>query len=458
MPNSLHVIWAQLRLIYGWKDEKRKGRSISLISTLLTSFYNVFITGIFYTGFLSMYEISLVGVGIITFISPLANCFSIFSPMVLERIQKRKWLLAGAKIYYYFMIIIATNLMPLLVTDPGQRVVWFCLLQFLATAVYAVFSAGFTPWFYHFYPQDPAQRVAYLSYNQVFSSILSSCILLLSGGLAVAVKSSGHQDALILGMRYFAFALVLLDVFFQVQAKEYPYPLLTSHVHLREVFRLSFAHPKYMRCLLVMFAWNYIGALNSGTWNYYLLNTVGFSYGMINLSSVFCIVMLLLFTPFWRKVLGRMGWIRTFGLCVLIWVPSEVYFFFLTPITKWMYLPGVLFQNFLSVGMNLSYSNIFYLNLPEKNATTHTCFQVVFCNLFSFLGMMTSTFWCSIFGEDTVVYFGKIPTTAVQYSTLARAVTMLILGIVLIRHWQALTPENETALLLNQKHKHVRGV
>ncbi len=169
------------------------------------------------------------------------------------------------------MIIIATNLMPLLVTDPGQRVVWFCLLQFLATAVYAVFSAGFTPWFYHFYPQDPAQRVAYLSYNQVFSSILSSCILLLSGGLAVAVKSSGHQDALI-------------------------------------------------------------------------------------------------------------------------------------------------------------------------------------------LGMMTGTFWCSILGEDTVVYFGKIPTTAVQYSTLARAVTMLILGIVLIRHWQALTPEDETALLLNQKHKHVRGV
>ena len=82
MPNSLNAIWSQLRLIYGWKDEKRKGRSISLISTLLTSFYNVFITGSFYTGFLCMYEISLVGVGIITFISPLANCFSIFSDCV----------------------------------------------------------------------------------------------------------------------------------------------------------------------------------------------------------------------------------------------------------------------------------------------------------------------------------------------------------------------------------------
>lgn len=172
---------------------------------------------------------------------------------------------------------------------------------------------------------------------------------------------------------------------------------------------------------------------------------------MINLSSVFCIVMLLLFTPFWRKVLGRLGWIRTFGLCVLIWMPSEIYFFFLTPITKWMYLPGVLFQNFLSVGMNLSYSNIFYLNLPEKNATTHTCFQVVFCNLFSFLGMMTSTFWCSFFGEETVVYWGSIPTTAVQYSTLARAVGMAILGFILFRHWKAFTPEDEIKMLQNAK-------
>ncbi len=269
MFHSMKIVQNQLRQIYGWQDEKCKGRSISLISALLTSVYNVFITGIFYTGFLSMYEINLVGIGIITFISPLANCFSLFSPMVLERIQKRKWLLAGAKIYYYFMIIIATNLMPLIVTDADQRVLWFCLLQFLATSVYAIFSAGFTPWFYQFYPQDPSQKIAYLSYNQIFSSIVSSCVLLLSGGLSAAVRSSDHQNTLILGMRYLAFLLVLLDVFFQVQAKEYPYPLLTSHVHLREIFQLSLRHPKYMRCLLIMFAWSYIGALNSGTWNYF---------------------------------------------------------------------------------------------------------------------------------------------------------------------------------------------
>ena len=65
----------ELRQIYGWHDDQRKGRTISLISSLLTSVYNVFITGVFHTGFLSMYDIDLVGVGIISFIPPLANCF-----------------------------------------------------------------------------------------------------------------------------------------------------------------------------------------------------------------------------------------------------------------------------------------------------------------------------------------------------------------------------------------------
>ena len=78
-----------------------------------------------------MYEISLVGVGISRFPSARWPTVFPFSRHGIETgFRSGKWLLAGAKIYYYFMIIIATNLMPLLVTDPGQRVVWFCLLQF----------------------------------------------------------------------------------------------------------------------------------------------------------------------------------------------------------------------------------------------------------------------------------------------------------------------------------------
>lgn len=95
--------------IYNLKDDHAKGRLISLGSSLITSMYNVFITGIFYTGFLSMYDISITGVGIISFIPYIASCVSVFSGMLLERIRNRKpWLLAS-KIVFYALYILATT-------------------------------------------------------------------------------------------------------------------------------------------------------------------------------------------------------------------------------------------------------------------------------------------------------------------------------------------------------------
>ena len=63
--------------IYSTKDDEAKGRLITLGSNLAASFYNVFITGIFYTGFLTMYGIDITGAGIISFIPYIASLFSL---------------------------------------------------------------------------------------------------------------------------------------------------------------------------------------------------------------------------------------------------------------------------------------------------------------------------------------------------------------------------------------------
>ena len=148
--------------IYSTKNDEAKGRLITLGSNLAASFYNVFITGIFYTGFLTMYGIDITGAGIISFIPYIASLFSLFSPFILERIKKRKPILLAAKIYFYGMYIVATNLMPMFVTDKDQRLLWFLIILFLAYSVYSLFSPGFTPWFYKFYPENNEKRTKFL--------------------------------------------------------------------------------------------------------------------------------------------------------------------------------------------------------------------------------------------------------------------------------------------------------
>lgn len=435
--------------IYSTKNDEGKGRLISLGSALVAAFYNVFISGIFYTGFLSMYGISITGVGIVTFIPYIASCFSLFSSAILERIKKRKWVLLASKVYFYAMYIVATTIMPQFVTDPDARLVWFIIILFLAYSVYALFSPGFTTWFYRFYPEDNERRTRYIVLNQIFSSIMSSAILLLSGVLTDAVAGSPMQDKLILGLRYLAFVLVLVDVGMQAFAREYPYPE-APRLKLSQIFTLPFKYRKFLYCMLLMFAWNFNSNLNNGTWNYHLLNHLGFNYTLLNACSVMYTVILLCTQKTWKKILRRYSWVKTFGIAILIFVPTELMMFCVQPGMEWLYVCAAFIQNLMSVGINFSYSNILYMNLPEENSTAHIAFNTIGCNLFAFLGMITGTYVASLTGDDSPIMFLGLPTYAVQFTTLMRAIFMTIMGVVFIKGWKAFTRDQDIAEIETQ--------
>ena len=438
--------------IYGLQNDRTKGRLIFLGDTLLAAIYNVFITGIFYTGFLSMYGISITGVGIVTFIPYIASCFSVFSPLVLKRFKKRKAVLLASKIYFYGMYIVATNVMPLLVTDPDARLVWFVVILFLAYSVNAVFSPGITTWFARFFPGDTKRRAHFFVLNQVFSAVLSSTVLMLSSLLMDSLTGMPIQNTLIIGFRYFAFLLVILDVVLQARAIEYP-EQEAPRLRLRDVFTLPFKNKKFMLCMLFMFVWNFSNTLNAGLWNYHLLNHLDYSYTVINSCSAIYVVILLLTNKHWEKFLQKHSWIRTFGIaCIFMGLP-ELLHYNLRVGTEWLFIVTVLFQQILSVPLNFSYANVLYMNLPEENATAHIAFNTIGCNVFAFLGMITGTWVTSWTGDNTIPFLG-MDVYSVQFTTLARAVILPIIGFLLLRYWRAFTRDDEVAEIEAKMKKH----
>ena len=105
----------------------------------------------------------------------------------------------------------------------------------------------------------------------------------------------------------------------------------------------------------------------------------------------------------------------------------------------------------MSVGMNFSYSNILYMNLPEENSTAHIAFNTIGCNLFAFLGMTLGTYVASLTGDDHPVMFLGLQTYAVQYTTLMRAFFMTIMGTIFIVKWRSFTPERDIAEIEEQE-------
>jgi len=439
------TVVSNFRELFNLRDESAKGRSIGLFSTVIVALYNALITGIFYTGFLSMYGMSITDAGIITFLPYIGNLFTIFSSRVLARFKRRKPILIASRIVYYGLYIIATNLMPLFVHDPQARLVWFVAILLVAYSINALFTPGFTVWFYNFYPTDNAQRTRYLQYQEILSSIMSSAVLLLSSVLADAVKGSEYQNQLILGLRYFAFVLVLVELYARSRARE-PLSEDKPKLQLRKVFTLPMQYPKFRNCMIMMFVWTYLASIPNSVWGYHILNHLNFSYTLINTMTVMYSVILLLTSNLWRKVLNRYSWIKTYGIGLLLWVPAEIMAFYLRPNDTAMFVANSLMKNVIQVGLHLAYANILYLNLPKENATAHIAYNTLGCNLFTFLGLMTGTLLSAISEDQTYLFMG-MEIYSVQLICLVRSAGMLALGLILFFNWRSFTPEKDIAAI-----------
>lgn len=438
---QLQSFWYSFMDIYNMKDADAKGRSLNLMSGILCSLYNVFITGIFYTGFLTMYGIDITGMGIVSFIPSISSLFSIFSSKVMSRIKRKKAAILACRIYFHFMYIVAINLMPLIVKDPQGRLIWFCIILFLSYSVNAIFAPGLTAWLYQFYPKENHRRSRYFMYNSVFTTIVSSVIMFLSGLLTDAVAGSPFQQTLILGLRYFSFALVLVDVLILTRIQDKPIEM-SDNLKVRDIFVKPFHYRKFMYCMIFMFIWNYVGNLNSGVWSYHLLNHMNFSYTLMNTMSVVNTVILTTTVGLWNRLLRRFSWIRTLGIATLLFVPTEFFFFMMSKETGWIYVPNTIIQQLTSVGINLAYGNILYMNLPKEDSTTHIAFNTIGCNLFAFLGLVTGTAISSISG-DTMMNFMGMQLYSIQFTTLMRGVALFAMGVFLMKNWRVFTSDEE---------------
>ena len=136
--------------VFNFRNALATGRSMQLVNTLIASIANVFVGGVFYTGFLTVNGIDIVRVGIIAFIPYIAWGFSLFSPLILSRFKKRRGLLLFNHFFYYLCVVLGTTLMPMFVADYGQRTVWFAVFLFVGNVSNALIGSGTTAWHIRF--------------------------------------------------------------------------------------------------------------------------------------------------------------------------------------------------------------------------------------------------------------------------------------------------------------------
>ena len=425
--------------IYTLKTEDGRGRTVVLAHVAINQVITWLTTGMFYTSFLMIYGINIVNVGIITFIPYIASTFGIFSPSVLERFRKRRVFLAVTRFLYYLLQILGLTLVPVIIKNPDARIVALIIIVFLANVINAITGSGYTLWHIKFVP--PAMRADYFSIQSLVANTIGSGASLVSGIVADALSASPYADAVIIGLRYVAFALAMLDVFLLCLPKEPAY----EHSHpprLRDIFSLPFHSRPFLMTMAVIFLFTFFNAIPSSSLNYYLINDVGVEYTFVYALNMAYPLVQLFLLPVAKKYVRKHGWFETFALFTLGSLPTWLMYSCVTAGNYlWLLATVRLTQHFFGTFYNLANANLIYTNLPPEDQTNYLSFHTIAVNVATFLGMMAGTGFVAWCGDRTVTLFG-LTFTSVQMLLWMQAAGYVLLPLFIFLNLKTLKTNN----------------
>lgn len=433
--------------LFTMKTEQGRGRCVMLASSIITGTISWLTTNIFYTSFLMIYGIDLVNIGIITFIPYIAGCFGIFSPSLLERFRKRRWILVGSRFLFHTLNILGITLVPVLVHAPAARVTCLVAIIFLANLVNALTGSGFSVWHLNFIPNEI--RADYFIRQSTITNFISIGISLLSGIIADALAASPYADAIIIAFRYFAYFLAVIEVIILALPKEYPYSRSQSKPRLRDIVMMPLNCKPFILTMLAVILHTFFSNIPTSFINYYLLNDVGVQYTFTYAINMIYPFVLIVFQPLTRRLIGRFGWFKVLAVSLLLHAPSMLAYSCVTAQNYlWLYSAVRIYQHVAGVGINTAYANIAFVNLPPDDQTNYISFHLLVVNLATFFGMMIGTGLVAVIGDNALTLFG-MRFTSVQMLLWLQALGNVLVPLYIFSRYNILDPHAREKLAVH---------
>lgn len=427
--------------VFNLREEKARGRTAMIASSVIASIAANLTGGVFYSGFLLGYNISLVNIGILSFVPYMASLFSLLSPLVLERFKKRKWLLAGGRILYYTINILGLTLLPELVKEPGARIVGFALIIFFANAVNNIFSQGYSVWHLNFLPEDI--RADYFNQSNIVNNIMTGAVLIASSAITDALPAGDAQLRVIVILRYIAYAVALFDVLMLSLPKEYPYPQTLQKLNPAKVLTLPFKNKKFLLTMSVMFAYTFAANISTPFINVHLIENVKVSYSLINGINAAYFIVFILFGNICKRQIARWSWFKTFAVWVIVQAPTFLLYAFVhhTDGVNWLFIAVRLMQHVTGLFITLTYSNFPYINLPETDRTAYLSFYVISVHSSALLSMLSGTGFVKLLGDFSLNFLGTT-INSVQMLLFLTFVLQSGVGLLVFALLPKINPEN----------------
>lgn len=385
-PNFLQK--SKSLLLDGWYfgDEESKSRLCHLQFNYTNNIMANLVGGNFFTGIMLLLNADDGFIGLMSMFIFAANCLQIVSPLILEHFPQRKKLLIYMRLLIQCINIVFIGCIPFFPIASQAKLVIFGASVLILNVLNALISPGFSVWHIQFIPQRI--RVKYFSLLSMTNGIIVALFNLVGGYVVDHFKGLGLDAWGFATLRIVAVCLLVYDLFLLSRMKEQPYEQSNDKLNLVNLLVRPFKEKTYLRTVGIAFMWSMIANVPGSYYSVYLLRDIGVSYSFINVISMLNVPILVLLMPVWSRFLRRYSWLKTCNVSIALYA---VHYLLLGLVNQgnytWLYPTAIVYSFILATGINLSFTNIPYINIPKQNQTIYMGFYSTMCNLGALLGV-----------------------------------------------------------------------
>jgi len=431
---------ARIRYTLNNKEEKAASRRCIMVSNCSTNVVANLIGGNFLTGFLLLLNADDAFMGLVTMAAFAGNMLQILSPLLLERFPSRKKILIAARCVIYALNVVFIGVIPFFDFSDEIKLTMIIVIILLVNIISALTAPGFSVWHIKNIPENT--RANYFSFFSVINGIIVYSIILAGSSIVDYFKTSGRELQGLLILRIVALLFCAVDIVFLFRIKEHPNETNEEPLNIKNVFIAPFKCKKYFVTVLIACMWAFTANMPGSYYSVYLLKDVKVQYSYIYMVNMLNIPLLLLFTPLWKKRIQKTSWFKTLYFSMGMYLLHYIGLSFVTSNTLFLYVIFTIYAFAVAPGINIVFSNIPYINLPEKNQTNFIGFYSAMNNFAALLGATV--------GREFITHTESLKITLLgiqmqnkQYMLIFTSMMMLIATILIYFLQKDRKPKND---------------
>ena len=337
------------------------------------------IGGNFLTGLLLLMQADDAFIGIIPMLTFAGNLMQLLSPYILERFARRKPILIAVRATMHAINVVFIALIPLMPAATHTRLMLLAASVLTVNILNAFLNPGMSIW--HIAHIPPRVRVQFFSTMHLLIGVAIALFNLVGSFVVDTFKTQGQELLGLEILRVIALAIAVYDIINLTRIKELPYAQTGKRISLRELLVKPFHNKIYMRTVLVIFIWSLFANMPGSFYTVYLLKEQHVSYSYINTVAMFNVVVLILMTPVWRRIYTKHSWLKPLSFAMMLLSLHYLLLAFASGDLLFLYPIGMIINYLCVSGINLAFSSVGYINIPEDNQTMYISFYATANNL-----------------------------------------------------------------------------